>query len=163
MAFHTQSVLINVLTQSNFPSLLYNFLLPFVFVFLILYSVIRLLRIFNNKISGIISLVITLFFANTEAFVAFTTAMSQFTGGFAVAIFFALFLFGIVSYAIGRGKQWEQEFGTAEDKVKNLNKKIAKLQEKLDQADTDEEKDEINETIEKLEKARDRLVRRESR
>ena len=152
--------LVEILTQGTFTDLLYNFFLPFVFTFLILYSVIRLLRLFNNRISLVLSLIITLFFANTEAFVTLTTTMSQFTGGFAVALFFALFIVGAVQYAIGRGRDWQREYGDTNKEVEHLNKEIAKWEEKLRDADTDEEKDEIAETIEQLEKRRDRFLRR---
>ncbi len=154
------SILLTTLSQSGFPDLIYNFFLPFVFSFLILYSVIRLLKLFNNKISAILALIITIFFANTQAFVTFTTTMSQFTGGFAIAIFFALFIFGAVQYAVGRGKGWEREFGNVDDEVKEINKKIAKLEEKYDETDDEHEKDEIDDTIEELKRRRDRLLHR---
>lgn len=154
------SILLTTLTQSGLPDLIYNFFLPFIFSFLILYSVIRLLRLFDNKVSVILALVITIFFANTQTFVTFTTSMSQFTGGFAIAIFFALFIFGGVQYALGRGREWRAEYGDVKGEVERLNKEIAKWEEKLRKAHNESEKDEIEETIEGLEKRRDRLLRR---
>ena len=154
--------LFEIFAQSDLQQLIYNFLLPFVFTFLILYSVIGLLKIFTKRIAAIITLIITVFFASTDAFVTFTTLMSQLTGGFAVATFFAILLFGIVQYSAGKGKKWQEEFGTGEEKLKSFNKRIAKLRERLEEADTEEEKDEIREEIDEWEKKREREIRRHS-
>jgi predicted PurR-regulated permease PerM len=160
MAFHEQSVILSLLATSDLQQLISNFFLPFIFVFAILWGLLSLIPLFNRRINFVLALVIAILFANSPYFVTLTAFLSQIIGGTVVLIFFALFAVGALVYAISRGSAWKQEFEPYENRLKKLNKQIAKLNEKLEEARSEEEKDQILETIEQLEKQRERLIRK---
>lgn len=121
--------------------LLTGVLLPFLLIFVVLWGMLNMIKIFGNdstskKINLVISLVITIFAAFTDAWGLIATQLARFTGQFAFVMFIVVFIIGAILWAIGRSRgiyrdhvygQSVKDFGS----LKELDKQIAKVGKKM--------------------------------
>ncbi|MBI2547567.1 MAG: hypothetical protein HYW23_03925 [Candidatus Aenigmarchaeota archaeon] len=119
------------LIQLPFPDVLYKLVVPFLFVFLLLYGSLRLIKIFSNNINIIISLALAVLIANNPIFIWLSELAVYFGATTVIAAFSMLFVIGIIMFSIRKGRDWRDEWAKLED----LEKKRAKLLEKLEKAD----------------------------
>lgn len=120
---------------SNPNSLLTTVLLPFLLIFVILWGILNVMKIFGpegRKINFIIALVITIFVAFTDAWGVIATQLAVATGVFTYIMFFAVFILGTIFWAIGRTRGVYHEhilpYGMKNlNSIKDLDKQIGKV------------------------------------
>lgn len=154
---------------SNPNSLLTAVLLPFLLIFVILWGILNVMKIFGpegRKINFIIALVITIFTAFTDAWGVVATQLAAFTGVFVYVMFFAVFILGTIFWAIGRSRNVYGEHvsgtgGTNLNSLKVLDKEIGKRMKKykeLKDQGRDKEAESLGETIIMLKKRREIMI-----
>lgn len=146
--------------------LIWEFMLPFLIIFSILWGVLSGLRIFNKQVNIILSIAITLMISASSLFTVFANYVSQFGAFTAILAFLAIFVFGAVMWGIGSGKRaYYTTRGTAE-KVKKLQKELEKAENEFRDAVASGDEGKVNAAYKKkkmieeeLEKARTILAR----
>lgn len=109
--------------------LFYELFLPFVIILVIFFGVLQMTRIFRQrKINLILSLAITALVSATPAFNVISTTLARYAGYTAIAAFFLVFIFGIITWGIRRGVEYGR--GTLVE-VEKLRKEVRKLQNQL--------------------------------
>jgi len=114
-----------------------GFFLPFVILFAIVFGVLSAVRIFNKKINLVISVALTVLVVFTPQFTVFATYLTQLGGQFAIAAFFAVFGFGVLMWALGRGRDivYEQTGLTKDKIIKKLEKHYRKYKDAREDGD----------------------------
>lgn len=130
--------------SGNPNALLTTVLLPFMLIFVVLWGVLNMIKIFGNdptskKINLVISLVITIFAAFTDAWGIIATQLAAFSGQFAVVMFFVVFIIGVIMWAVGRSRGIYGEHVYPYNQkdfrnVKEIDKQLAKILKKLEEA-----------------------------
>ncbi len=150
-------------------TLLTTVLLPFLIIFVILWGVLNITKIFgtgpeSKKINIILALGITIFAAFTDAWGIFATQLAAFTGVFVYIMFFVVFIIGTILWAIGRTRGIYEEHGTYfksyKDVVK-IDKELGKLTKKFNELrrqGKDEQASHVYQTIAKLKERKDQLI-----
>jgi len=136
----------------NLPveQLFQGFFLPFLLAFAILWGLLSALKVFNKKVNIILSLVLTILAASTPQFALFSTYVTQLGAQVAITAFFILFGFGVLVWALGRGKNilYEQT-GMTKDKI---NKQLAKYYKKYREAKEEGNKEKMKTALDEIEK-----------
>lgn len=130
--------------------LLYNFILPFLLVFAIFWGTISTLRIFDNKIRLVISIVVTLFVASTPYFASLATIVAQFGGYTAVIAFGIMLVVGIGMHSYGKTADIYSENMPKWKKLKVIREQKARLRKELQEAKDRGEKEKIHSIYEQL-------------
>ncbi len=147
--------ILELITQSTADQLLFNFFLPLILIFTLLWGALTQLGVLNRKVNAVLALAISLLIANSELFVIFSTYVAQLGAYSALAIFAVVFIVGMIFYGFGKGKEIYYESGMPHKKIKNINTEIAKLEKKMaearDRGDT-AKAEAYARTIEKLER-----------
>jgi asparagine N-glycosylation enzyme membrane subunit Stt3 len=150
--------------------LLTTVLLPFLLVFVIFWGILRMVKIFGtdqtaNKITLVVSLVVTIFVAFTDAWGLLATQLAAATGVFTYIMFFGVFILGTILWAIGRTQDVYHRSGLGTghyNDLKALSKQLAKLYNKYKDAEYQGNKgkmEAIAGDIKKLEERRDILYK----
>jgi len=129
--------------------ILYTVVLPFVIAFTIFWGLLTAMRLFSSKINTIIAFVLAtgLFFTDAYLFIGqFIFASGTFL---AAGLFILIFVFGTISWAFSRGRSIYKENIGYENELKNINKQIEKLTDKINRS-TGQEKAHYESEIGKL-------------
>lgn len=158
--------------QSDPSVYLTGLLLPFMLVFVVVWGMLNLSKIFGDtptgrKINMVVAVIIACFASISDAW-GWIAGLAAGTGQFAYIMFFAVFILMIILWAINRSRDtWNSTraggFGGPANynDVARINKDIAKFKKKMVEARNRgkmHEAEEHFETIEKLEKRRDALI-----
>lgn len=122
--------------------LLTSFLLPFMLIFVIFWGMLNWVKIFgtgadSRKINIVISIVITLFAVLTNP-LNLVGMLAAFTGQFVYFTFFAVFIIGVILWAVGRTKDVYHETGSGSQhfrNIKGIDKQLEKLYKKRYEAE----------------------------
>lgn len=146
--------------------LIWEFMLPFLIIFAILWGVLSMLRIFSRQVNLVLSIALTLMVSASPLFTVFANYVSQFGAFTAILAFLAVFVFGAVMWAIGSGKRAYHATAGSAAKVKKLQKDLEKAEKELNEAIMSGDENRMNAAYKKkkiiedeLEKARAILVR----
>ena len=133
---------------SGIPStFIYTLILPFIILFAIFWGLLSAMRIFGNKINTVLALALTLTLFFTGGFNIFTTFLFQSTTTLAVVVFILVFVFGIISWAVGRTRDIYHDTGSGEAKIRRLQKKIAELHGKIETESNEDRKTKMKEQL----------------
>jgi polyferredoxin len=142
--------------------LIYNLFLPFIFVFAIFFALLSgAFRKFSNRINFLLALVFAIFTASTPTFSFIGQILIGWSGYGVIILFFGVFIVGAVMWGWYRGKDIYYRNVTPHTRVREINKRIAKLQRDLDRARTEEEEMQILKNMHQLELMRDRYSYKE--
>jgi len=108
--------------------------LPFIIIFAIFFGALSALRIFSRKINIVLSLALTVAAGYGGVFTWFSSFIMPFGAYFGVIAFVIVFIVGIAMWGLGRGKEIYYENLAPEEKLKKIDKDIAKLEKKIDDA-----------------------------
>jgi len=148
----------NISTQE----LIFQIFLPFILIFAILWGIISALRLFDSRVNLIISFVITILLASTEAFVTLTIFYTQLGASFVFLLFIGLFVVGGTMWAFNRGRDIHHETSSPTRALDRINKHIGKIERKYDEAYRSHKPELANSyhtALMKLEAERDRIIR----
>jgi preprotein translocase subunit SecF len=135
--------------------LFYELFLPFIIILVIFFGVLQMTRIFKQrKINLILSLAITALVSATPAFNIISTTLARYAGWTAIAAFFLVFIFGIITWGVRRGVEYGR--GTLVE-VERLRKDIRKLQERLSREGNPDMRMQLAREIEEKKRLRDSL------
>jgi len=110
---------------------IYTFFVPFLILFCIFWGVLSAMRIFNKKVNLVLSIVITIGLSATDLFTYISTYLLSLGATFTVAAFFLIFFFGIIMWTFGKGKQIYRGAMAPADRLKNIDKEIAKVDKEI--------------------------------
>lgn len=153
---------------TNPNSLLTNVLLPFLLIFVVLWGILNVIKIFGSegrKINIVVALVITIFAAFTDVWGLIVTQLAAFTGIFTYVVFIGVFILGVIFWAIGRGREGYSvaKGGLSRyDTIKDIDKRLGKLYKKMEEERYKGNADmaaSLGKEIEKLEDKRDAIYR----
>ena len=154
------------LTPGDPNLLLTTVLLPFLLIFVILWGALNTFKLFDKKVNIVISLVITIFAAFTDAWGIIATQLAAYTGMFVYVMFFAVFIIGTILWAIGRTRSTYETHvtrGYSYKNLKELDKQLAKVAKKIQDAryDGDTAKEAVlSKTYSELDKKKDEILAR---
>lgn len=155
---------------TNPNALLVNLLLPFLFIFAVIWGLLSMIRIFKGPEGGKINIVIALVLTIMAIVVnplGFTTVLTNFLANFAMWAFAGTFVFLIIIWALRSGKEsWDAgkigDIGKKNyDDVRDLDKELGKMQKKFEQLKyqgREAEANHILETIMELRKKKEILI-----
>ena len=159
-----------VLAQSNPNLLLMSVLLPFLLIFVVMWGMLNMIKIFGEgstakKVNIILSLCIAVLAGISPAW-GIITGLASFLGQFSWVAFVIVFIIGTILWMAGRTRgvyhdHWSSSYKPGNyDGLKNLDKEIARLRKKIQEvAYSDPHKAEVMaETLHKLEKKKDSIL-----
>lgn len=129
--------------STNPNAFVLNVMLPFLLIFVIIWGMLRMIKIFGadataNKINLVIAFVITVFASFTDAW-GVIVGLAAGTGQFAYIMFFVVFVLGTIFWAIGRSRGIYMEHGvgggTHLNDIKKISKELSKLYNKYREAE----------------------------
>jgi len=157
------ATILDLIPNLSTQELIFQIFLPFVLIFAILWGIISALRLFDNRVNLIISLVITILLASTEAFVTLTVFYTQLGASFVFLLFIGLFFVGGTMWALNRGKDIHHETSSPTKALDRINKHIGKLEHKYNEAVRNHKPELSNSyhaALMKMEAERDIIIRR---
>lgn len=111
--------------------LLYGLLLPFLLIFAITFGVLSSLRVFNKKINIVVSLILTLLVTSSPQFGLFATYIAQLGAQVVLVMFGLLFGFGVIVWAIGRGRDIYHDSMVPSRREGKILERMEKIDKKL--------------------------------
>jgi len=114
--------------------LLFNYLLPFLIVFAILWGVLEILGVFNRKINTVLAFGITIAAAYGGAFTFLSQYLIKAGALVALSAFAIVFIIGSIRWAFGRTREYYYETGGRGKKLEKLYKEREKIIEKMKNA-----------------------------
>ena len=111
------------LLQLPFPDMFYQLILPFLFIFTLLYASLRTAKVFNNVITFVLSIIFTALIVNSPLFPWLGSMLLYFGASIAVGAFVVLFVVGVIFLGLKKERQWQDEFR----QLKRLENRRAKL------------------------------------
>ena len=130
-------------------SFIFQNFIPFIILFAIFWGLLEAINRFKAKTNLVISLGFALIAAFTNPWVLSYIAT---LGSYAALIMFGfLFLFGIIRWGLGRGKDIYYETASKERRLEKLMREQQKWQNKLEAAGSDSEKTEIVKKLKDIE------------
>lgn len=138
----------------------FQFFIPFIILFAILWGLLEAINVFH---SSRVKIVIALGFALVASYTnPWILAYIATLGSYAAVILFGLlFLFGVVRWGLGRGKEIYIETAPYKKQIDDIAKKVEKLQRKLE-TQSPQQQIETMKTIRALEIKAEILRRREA-
>lgn len=110
--------------------LLFTFVVPFIAVFTIIWAGLSLTRIFNNRINGVLALMLVLLLASTEFWVIISNYLIQIGSVVGLGAFIIVFVFGAIIWGLGRGRDiYRQEFPYRQEQ--EVLKRMGEIDEKI--------------------------------
>ena len=135
----------------------FNFWLPFILSFTLIFAILEGMKIFERKINITIALIVTLGFSASPFFQVFAKIIVSYSAIFVILAFFSLFVIGTSKYSLKRLKMIE-----IKDKLRLIEEELEKRRKEYEEAikSGDEVKARIlKNEIEKLEERKDILLR----
>jgi len=118
-----------------FPSIIYNFIIPFIAIFAVCLGFLRQIRIFYRAPNIEIALAFCMAFGTlpSHAFVTIVGWTLGIMGGYAYVVFILLFLFGVGWYFVIRMRGWSAEAEAAHriDAAKDIRDQISRETDKV--------------------------------
>ncbi|MBI4894314.1 MAG: hypothetical protein HY833_01105 [Candidatus Aenigmarchaeota archaeon] len=159
-----------VQAQQNPNLLLTSVLLPFLLIFVVMWGMLNMIKIFGDgpvsrKVNIILALCVALLAGITPAW-SIITGMAAFLGEFTWVAFFIVFIIGTILWMAGRTRgvyhdQWSSTYRPGNyDNLKNLDKEIARLRKEIQKhAYSDPHKAEVLvETLKHREKEKENIL-----
>ncbi len=116
----------NLLTNA----FVFQIFIPFIILFAVLWGLLETMNIGSSKVKLVIALGFALVASYTNPWVlAYIATLGSYT---AVVLFGILFLFGVVRWGLGRGKEIHFETAPYERQIEVIGKKIEKMQRNLE-------------------------------
>ena len=113
----------------------HGLILPFLIIFAITWGILSSLGVFERRINLVLSLALSILVIFTPQFTLFSTYIAQLGGQVAIIAFGVLFGFGVIMWALGRGRDiYEEQLGGS-GKVDRLMKKRSKYLKKARDAE----------------------------
>jgi small-conductance mechanosensitive channel len=104
-------------------SLMYNYFLPFIIIWVIFFGILEALPIFKRtKINLLLSVAMTLMITATPYWFLLAQFMSQWGAYTAVIVFVVVFVFGVIAWAFGRGREYAYEAGVEGENINPIGK-----------------------------------------
>jgi hypothetical protein len=144
--------LLEDLLTSGAPELIYNFFLPFIFIFALLFGALEVIHIFGKKINLILALIFTFSTMVTPVFGWFATILPVYGAIAVFGVFITLFVVGTLIYGWRRGEDIYLEGGGKFKKVEHLRKKRGELWEKMQREGREGRRRQLYEQIKNLDK-----------
>lgn len=148
--------LLEFLAALTLEEMVFFVFLPFIMIFAIFWGILSGMRVFGQRVSLILALVMSLIIASTEAFVWFSTFIMGLGAITGVIAFAGVFFIGVIFWAFGRGREFYDEAVGYERNLEKIDRKLEELYKKFD----DTKDPSIMRTIESLERKR-RVAERE--
>ncbi|HLC59680.1 MAG TPA: hypothetical protein VJH34_04100 [archaeon] len=121
-------------------SLMYDYFLPFIIIWVIFFGVLETLPLFKKKMNLLLSVAMTLMITATPYWFALAQFIGQWGTWGSIFVFFLVFVFGLIAWAFGRGKDFIYTVGDASNnplgsmndkrRLDKLDEEIAKLNQK---------------------------------
>ncbi len=140
----------------------FQFMLPFIIVFAILWGVLTSMKVFERKINLVLAFAMSVGFAFTNLFVWFSTYIINLGSYVALGGFIIIFVLGIFRWMFGRGRDVYYDTQPSSEKLERIDKEIERLYEKREHA-SKADQDAIDKTLEELRIKRERIKREVSR
>jgi hypothetical protein len=140
--------------------LIYNFFLPFMFIFVLCYGVLRKIDLFGSRINMLISMLIPAMILLNPAMGFFRDQMSMMGAMSVYGMFIALFGFGVIMWGLNKGRDVTYNTATDDKKMRILSDRLHRADKKYRRAGSQRERAKWDREIEHLERDMRRLRRR---
>ena len=144
--------LLEDLLASGAPELIYNFFLPFIFIFALLFGALEVIHIFGKKINLILALIFTFSTMATPVFGWFATILLVYGAVAVFGVFIGLFVVGSLLFGLRKGKDIYLESGGKQRRIEHLRKKRGELWEKMQREGREGRRRQLYEQIKNLDK-----------
>jgi ABC-type multidrug transport system fused ATPase/permease subunit len=111
-----------------------GFFLPFLIIFVIVWAILNALKVFNKRVNMVLSLSLSLLASSTPQFTLFAAYIAQMGAQVAIVAFGLVFVFGVMMWTFGRGKDIFYEQLSHKKKIEKLMKDRREYLKKARQA-----------------------------
>lgn len=137
---------------------IFQVFIPFIILFAILWGLLESMGKFSFRVNFVVAMGFSLIAAFTNPWIlAYIATLGSYA---AVVLFGALFLFGVIRWGLGRGKEIHLETAPYESQIQNMAKKIDDLKRDFPKQNEEQQKHTIK-TIEDLEMKMKKLKMRQ--
>jgi len=133
-------VLESLLTTPS-TELFQSVLLPFIFLFAVFFGTLSMINRFHNKINIVLAIAFALFALESPLFVIVKEFFITYSTYAVIIIFFVVFVAGAVNWGYGRITDTYYENVSPSQRIRKLNKDLAKEYKELDKVRGDPEKE----------------------
>ncbi len=114
--------------------MMYQLLLPFLIIFVILWGILSKLNLFERKVNLVLSLSLSIIATSTEAFAMLSNYMTEISGYTVLIAFTALFIFGVATWSLRTGGEIYGIHEPISRREKRILKEMEKVNKKLKKA-----------------------------
>lgn len=127
-------ILISEILPPPYNEYLFTYFVPFIILFAIFWGVLTMMKIFNKKINIFLAIIFPLvfMFGAPETFLWFSSYLISLGSFLAVGAFVAVFVFGVIAWALQRGRDIYRDVADLDSKIlkkrEDARKKFEKYQ-----------------------------------
>jgi len=133
---------------------LITYFIPFIILFAIFWGLLTGMKIFNKKINTFLALIFPLVFilGAPETFLWFSNYLISLGSFLAVGAFVALFVFGVIAWALQRGRDIYRDVADLDSKILKKEQERRKMFEKANRETNEVKRAHYIEEMDKLDK-----------
>ena len=126
-------ILISDILPPPYNEYLFTYFVPFIILFAIFWGLLTMMKIFNKKINIFLAMIFPLvfMFGAPETFLWFSSYIINLGSFLAVGAFIAVFVFGVIAWAIQRGRYIYQDVAGLDKQIVDKRKKLQELAQKI--------------------------------
>lgn len=134
-------ILISDILPPPYNEYLFTYFVPFIILFAIFWGILTMMKIFNKKINMFLAIIFPLvfMFGAPETFLWFSTYLINLGSFLAVGAFIAVFVFGVIAWALQRGRDIYRDVADLDSRILKKREEMRKVIDKISTA-TDETK-----------------------